>query len=174
MFTLASTRFNTSTWVENIEYRKINNFNGCVYCSPQPMTQQICPDSLVFVIEMNNSLNRIEGIGLVKNSVRLDKYFKVYEAGNFNRYVFRGKNRIDREELSRYNNKLVNILDHILFKGKTHLKRGGGITTVTDKLLKNEICEGLDIKLIIRDIFKMVFVFCENELSNQELLNTNK
>lgn len=157
MFTLASTRFSNTTWEENIEYRKTNNLNGCVYCSPQPLTQKILPDSLVFIIEMNNTLNRIEGIGLVKNTIRLDKYFKVYQAGNFNRYVFRGKYRIDREELLRYNSKLVDVLDQILFKGKTHLKRGGGITTVTDKLLKNDRCEGLDIKTIIKDMFKMEF-----------------
>lgn len=157
MITLVSTRFNSSTWEENIGFRKKNNFNGCIYCSPQPMTSKILPDSLVFVVEMNNTLNRIEGIGLVKNTVRFDKYFKVYDAGNFNRYVFRGKYRIDREELIRYNYKLVDILDQILFKGKTHLKRGGGITTITDKLLKNDYCEGLDIISMIKQLFKTVF-----------------
>lgn len=48
---------------------------------------------------------------------------------------------------------MVEILDNILFKGKTHLKRGSGITTITDKLLKNERCEKLDIKSIIKEIF---------------------
>jgi hypothetical protein len=102
---------------------------------------------------MNNELNQIEGIGLIKNTIQYDKYFKVYQDCNLNRYVFKGKYRINREELIRYNSKLVEILDNILFKGKTHLKRGSGITTITDKLLKNERCEGLDIKSIIKEIF---------------------
>ena len=152
MFTIASTRFNNSTLVENLEYR-IKTNNACIYCSPQRMSPKIKADSLVFIVEMNNELNQIEGIGLIKNTIQYDKYFKVYEDCNLNRYVFKGKYRINREELIRYNSKLVEILDIILFKGKTHLKRGSGITTITDKLLKNEKCEGLDIKSIIKEIF---------------------
>ena len=152
MFTLASTRFNNSTLAENFEYR-IKTNNACIYCSPQRMSPKIKSDSLVFVVEMNHELNQIEGIGLVKNTVKLDKYFKVYNTCNFNRYVFKGNYRIEREELLRYNSQLVEILDDILFKGKTHLKRGAGITTITDKLLKTERCKGLDIKIIIKEIF---------------------
>ena len=117
------------------------------------MSPKIKTDSLVFIVEMNNELNQIEGICLIKNTINFDKYFKVYEDSNFNRYVFKGKYRINREELIRYNSKLVEILDNILFKGKTHLKRGSGITTIKDKLLKNERCEKLDIKSIIKEIF---------------------
>lgn len=156
MFTLASTRFNNSTLEENEKYRTKTN-NACIYCSPQRMSPKIKTDSLVFVVEMNNELNQIEGIGLIKNTVKFDKYLKVYETCNFNRYVFKGKHRIKREELSRYNGELVEILDDILFKGKTHLKRGAGITTITDKLLKNERCKGLDIKRIIKEIFITTF-----------------
>ena len=156
MFTIASTRFNNSTLAENLEYR-IKTNNACIYCSPQRMSPKIKADSLVFIVEMNNELNQIEGIGLIKNTIRLDKYFKVYEDSNFNRYVFKGNYRINREELIRYNSKLVEILDNILFKGKTHLKRGSGITTITEKLLKNDRCEGLDIKSIIKDIFINTF-----------------
>jgi hypothetical protein len=152
MFTIASTRFNNSTLAENLEYR-IKTNNACIYCSPQRMSPKIKTDSLVFIVEMNNELNQIEGIGLIKNTIKLDKYFKVYEDCNFNRYVFKGNYRINREELIRYNSKLVEVLDNILFKGKTHLKRGSGITTITDKLLKNERCERLDIKSIIKEIF---------------------
>jgi hypothetical protein len=152
MFTIASTRFNNSTLAENLEYR-IKTNNACIYCSPQRMSPKIKTDSLVFIVEMNNELNQIEGIGLIKNTIQHDKYFKVYQDCNFNRYVFKGKYRINREELIRYNSKMVEILDNILFKGKTHLKRGSGITTITDKLLKNERCERLDIKSIIKGIF---------------------
>ena len=156
MFTLASTRFNNSTLEENQKYR-IKTNNACIYCSPQRMSPKIKLDSLVFIVEMNNELNQIEGIGLIKNTVKLDKYFKVYEICNFNRYVFKGKYRISREELIRYNSLLVEILDNLLFKGKTHLKRGSGITTITDKLLKTERCKDLDIKTIIKEIFITTF-----------------
>jgi hypothetical protein len=156
MFTLASTRFNNSTLEENEKYR-IKTNNACIYCSPQRMSPKIKTDSLVFIVEMNNEINKIEGIGLIKNSVKFDKYLKVYETCNFNRYVFKGKYRICREELLRYNCQLVEILDDILFKGKTHLKRGAGITTITDKLLKTERCKGMDIKKNIKEIFINTF-----------------
>ena len=156
MFTLASTRFNNSTLEENKNYRTKTN-NACIYCSPQRMSPKIKADSLVFIVEMNNELNQIEGIGLIKNTINFDKYFKVYEDSNLNRYVFKGNYRINREELIRYNSKLVEILDNILFKGKTHLKRGSGITTITDKLLKNESyfdCIGID------SCFNSLFLNC--------------
>jgi hypothetical protein len=167
MFTLASTRFNNSTLEENEKYR-IKTNNACIYCSPQRMSPKIKIDSLVFIVEMNNELNQIEGIGLIKNTVNLDKYFKVYETCNFNRYVFKGKYRIGREELIRYNSQIVEILDDILFKGKTHLKRGAGITTITDKLLKTERCKGLDIKMVIKEIF--INIFSSESIKDNNLL----
>ena len=167
MFTLASTRFNNYTLEENEKYR-IKTNNACIYCSPQRMSPKIKVDSLVFIVEMNNELNQIEGIGLIKNTVNLDKYFKVYETCNFNRYVFKGKYRICREELIRYNSQLVEILDDILFKGKTHLKRGAGITTITDKLLKTERCKGLDIKTVIKEIF--INIFSSESIKDNNLL----
>lgn len=167
MFTLASTRFNNYTLEENEKYR-IKTNNACIYCSPQRMSPKIKVDSLVFIVEMNNELNQIEGIGLIKNTVNLDKYFKVYETCNFNRYVFKGKYRIAREELFRYNSQLVEILDDILFKGKTHLKRGAGITTITDKLLKTERCKGLDIKTVIKEIF--INIFSSESIKDNNLL----
>ena len=167
MFTLASTRFNNYTLEENEKYR-IKTNNVCIYCSPQRMSPKIKVDSLVFIVEMNNEVNQIEGIGLIKNTVNLDKYFKVYETCNFNRYVFKGKYRICREDLIRYNSQLVEILDDILFKGKTHLKRGAGITTITDKLLKTERCKGLDIKMVIKEIF--ITIFSSESIEDNNLL----
>ena len=87
MFTIVSTRYNDTTWQENITYRKKTNHNGCIYGAPHMLSNKIVVDSLVFVVEMNNSLNKIEGIGLMRNNIRLDKYTSVYKDGNFNRYV---------------------------------------------------------------------------------------
>ena len=69
MFTVVSTRFNTETYQENKEYRTKNNMGifACIYCAPQPMSPKIVPESLVFVIEMNNTINQVEGIGLIQN-----------------------------------------------------------------------------------------------------------
>ena len=42
---------------------------------------------------------------------------------------------MDRDELIRYNMDLVDAIEAICFKGKTHLKRGAGLTVVPKKLL---------------------------------------
>ena len=160
MISIVTTRFDEYTWSENMIFKERNNYLGCVYGSPQKMSPKILEDSLVFVVEMNNTLNRIEGIGLIRNTVRLDKYFKVYETGNFNRYVFRGKYRIDREQLLHFNEPLVLALDYILFKEKTHLKRGSGFTTIPEKLLNHKKCENLNIRLTIRSLFLRLFENC--------------
>jgi hypothetical protein len=102
-----------------------------VYCSPSPLAVPL--NSLMFVIEMNNTSNKIEGIGLVRNNVRLDITFEVYEEGDFNRYVFRGDHRLNRKELP---DDLVSLLEHILFVGKSHYKRGRSVTSVGNKFFK--------------------------------------
>jgi hypothetical protein len=102
-----------------------------VYCSPSPLAVPL--NSLLFVVEMNNTSNKIEGIGLVRNNVRLDLTFEVYEEGDFNRYVYRGDHRLNREELPP---DLALLLENILFVGKSHYKRGRSITSVGDKFFK--------------------------------------
>ncbi len=159
MFSIVTTRFDDYTWSENKKFREKNNLGGCIYGSPQPMSPKIIQDAYVFVIEMNNSTNQIEGIGLIKNTIRLDKYFRVYETGNFNRYVFRGNHRISRNDFLKKNDHLVLILDQILFKGKSHLKRGAGFTQIPEKLLNHEKCKSinLNIRHTIKDIFLRFF-----------------
>lgn len=153
---LASTRFNNDTWNENQRFREKNNLHGCIYCSPQTMSAKIEWGSIVFIVEMNNSTNEIEGIGIVKNKPITERG-GIYETLNFNRYVFIGEYRINRDVLIRYQPKIVEALDHILFKEKTHLKRGCGITRIPEKLLKHRICEGIDIKKEISRVFIQQF-----------------
>jgi len=150
MFTFASSRFTDATWCENKLYRARSEFAGCVYGAPQQMSPKIDPKSLVFVVEMNNSQNKVLGIGLIRNLHVTTKTYKIYDSGNFNRYVFVGKYRVDRSELSA---DLLQILDHILFKERTHLKRGAGITTIPDKLFRHEISCERDVKQEIVNTF---------------------
>ena len=79
---IASTRFNNHTWNENVNYRNKIHHNGCIYGCPQSITIKIPDDSLLYIFEMNNSLNRIEGIGVIKNKIYYDNYYKIYSDGN--------------------------------------------------------------------------------------------
>ena len=63
-FSLLTSRFNEKTWNENQKYR-LKKEIGCIYCSPCPIANEIPLDSIMFILEMNNDKNRIEGINLV-------------------------------------------------------------------------------------------------------------
>ena len=152
MFTIVTTRFNNETWQKNCENR-IKRGHACIYASPHELSPKIDLDSPVFVIEMNNSINKIEGIGLIKNKFQTDKYYKIQNDQNYNRYIYFGHYHIERTIIENYNPFLVYILDQILFKGYTHSKRGAGFTTIPEKVLTLDICEGTNFKKEIKEIF---------------------
>jgi hypothetical protein len=52
-----------------------------------------------------------------------------------------------------YNSLLVYVLEEILFKGKSHSKRGSGLTMIPAKVLQLDICEGININKDIKEIF---------------------
>lgn len=169
MFTIVTTRFNNMTWEQNENYRNKFNYKGCIYGVQHCMSPKIFLNSYVFVVEMNNSLNQIEGIGLVKNNPNLERKYIIYDDPNYNRFIYKGKYRINRDQLLLFDEILVNILDHICFKEKTHLKRGSGFTKIPDKLYKHKICNEKDIKNDIRDIFLRNFKNINEEFDNQEI-----
>ena len=75
---------------------------------------------------MNNDTNKIMGIGAIKNHPTMNKYH-VYDYGNYNRYVYVGKNRIDRSEMTEQEELAMKIFDILCFKGNTHMKRAQGL-----------------------------------------------
>lgn len=160
MIKIVSTRFNDNTWQENLDFRKKNNMK-CIYGTPLELPPHICLDCNVFVVEMNNSINKITGIGLIRNKRFLDKPYKIYQEGNYNRCIYKGDYYLSRENLLLLNEQLVRIFDYILFKEKTHLKRGSGFTSIPEKLLNHSICENLNVKRILRDLFVDYFTSIE-------------
>ena len=145
MLTVVTGRFNSETLISNYEYRRKRNFN-CIYCCPSKLSPKIQYNTLVFVIEMNNSTNMIEGIGLIKNKPETEKYYKVHSDGNTNRYIYIGNYFINRKTIEDFNPQLVQILEQVLFKGKTHSKRGSGLTIIPEKVLKLDVCKDINIK----------------------------
>jgi hypothetical protein len=152
MFTIVTGRYNNETWESTMSYRLKKGLQ-CIYAPPCKLSSNIDLDSPVFVIEMNNSVNEIMGIGLIKNKLVTDKVYKVQKDTNCNRYIYIGEYHISREILDDYNPDLVYVLDEILFKGYTHSKRGSGLTKLPEKVLTLEICDEIDIKKEIKNIF---------------------
>lgn len=137
VFYITTTRFNNKTYIENANFRKKFNFSGCIYNVPREMPNYIPLYSKVFVIEMNNDKDIIMGIGYLYNKLYRKKYLKIYQDMNYNRYSYVGKHRIDRNNMNKEQLNKLKIIEELIFKGKSHLKRGQGITSVNqDKIDK--------------------------------------
>lgn len=143
--TLTTTRFKENTWECNQTFRMLHQIHtGCIYGSPQELPPTVLPNSIVFVVEMNNDNNQIKGIGMIRNRPLMDKYYNIYKDGNYNRFVYKGKYRLSRESLNEYNEELVYVIEHLVFHEKSHLKRGAAFTSITPKLFarkKDEKCK---------------------------------
>ena len=156
---ITTTRFNNDTWVQNGAYReKYQGEFSCIYGSPSELSKKIPVNHPLFVIEMNNSTNKILGIGYINNLYETKKYCKVYSPNNYNRYIFKGKHRIDRTTIEAHNPRLLEIFDEILFKGKTHVKRGSRITLLPDVLINHELCKDYNLLKEIKEIFKTIYI----------------
>jgi hypothetical protein len=123
---IVTSRFNNRTWAENEQFRKNNHKFGCVYCAPTMITSFVPIDAPIFVLEMNNEINRIMGVGVVKNHPLMNG-FSVYQNGNYNRYQYVGKNRIDRSEMTLDQEAIMRVFDILCFTGNKHQKRGHGL-----------------------------------------------
>ncbi len=157
MALIATTRFNDETFEENNKYKESREINGVIYCQRLRIKEQIPLNTPLFVIEMNNQHNKIEGIGLIRNMIVTDKYYKVYENSDFNRYIYKGEYRMSREELCEMNEGIVECIEKMCFKGRSHLKRLPGITVVSDKLLASSAPEGISYKKEIKDMFTLKY-----------------
>lgn len=150
MSNLVVSRFSEETLENNRQYREQTGI-GCIYGTPLPMNQ-FNPAEVVFVVEMNLAENRVEGVGLILNIVKTGEQYNMYSDYNYNRYVYSGKYRLDREDLETITIiknlppsnepqpsepetvRILDILDQVLFKGKSHMKRGTYFSRITDKL----------------------------------------
>jgi hypothetical protein len=153
---IATTRFTDITSIENMLYKQRKNIKGVVYPCPMKINPKLLLDVPIIVIEMNNSKNEVCGVSLIRNKLVFN-IRNVYSHTTFNRYVYVGKYHINREMLMRINERLVIMMDTILFKGKTHQKRLQGISLLREKLLTDERLEGVNIENELKLIFNSIY-----------------
>ena len=154
---ITTTRFDSETWDENVSFREKYKLKGCIYNKPSLIQPSIKEGVPVFVIEMNNTLNRVEGIGLIINKIKLNVHYHIHKYEYYNIYTYKGKYRIDRTDIEAHNIEIVKMLDIILFKGRTNVKRGSGFVKLSDTLLQNYRYDNPSLVLEIKDIFMKVF-----------------
>jgi len=136
-FHIGTVRFTNKTYQENLKWKEKRNHNGCIYGLDTKITESINKGEYIFIMEMNNDINEIMGIGLIKNVTMPSYRSRIYEEEVYNKFVYKGNNHINREELLKINDRIVFILENILFKSAHHFKRGNGCTILT----KNRIAQ---------------------------------
>lgn len=127
---LFTSRFTNETWNQNQKYKEKIGWKGSLYGAPRRVKQSLPLNRFMFVLEMNNDTNQTLGVGLVRNMVACEKKFKIYEEGNYNRFIYRSKYRIGKEDMSRSEKALLEVFDTILFRGRRHCKLSQGITEI--------------------------------------------
>lgn len=149
---IMTSRFNNTTWYENENYRKNHPTIGCIYCSPDPISENIPEESILFVLEMNNDTNQIMGIGMIEKKLSRKQHY-VYNENNYNRYIHVGKHRISRETMTFEEERIMKVFDILCFTGNRHLKRGQGLKLFPMDMLYR-MSYKLDLVNFIRTMFR--------------------
>ena len=133
-FHIGTARFNSSTYKENLIWKKRKNWKGCCYGFDKQISTNIMQGDYIFVIEMNNSINQIMGIGLIKKIFIPEHRSRIYKIQCWNSFLYKSKYHITRDDIlaQKPKNKLVLlILERILFYGYKHFKRSQGCTILS-------------------------------------------
>lgn len=149
---IVTTRFDAKTWSENEEYRKHRNNQGCIYPTPEMNNSGWTPDSILIVLEMNNTINKIMGIGMIRNHAQVKKH-RVYSDENYNRYSYFGKHRIGRETMTEEEEQIMQVFDILCFTGSRHMKRLRGIKAFPMDMLYR-CSKKLDLVDYLKNMFK--------------------
>ena len=129
--TFLTTRFTNETLAENLRFRENNNV-ACIYNAIVPISDKH-PYKVLYVLEMNNSTNKLIGIGVITKKIWPRE--QIYSDPSYNRYTYKGCKHIPASLLPET---MVQELEEKLFYGRGHLKRGKSFTQFPDKWLKPE------------------------------------
>tara|TARA_Y100000389_G_scaffold197561_1_gene232384 strand:+ start:3520 stop:3993 length:474 start_codon:yes stop_codon:yes gene_type:complete len=126
MLPLCVTRFTDETNKQRSQWKTDNKFIGTIYGTPVKINNTIVPEDTIIVLEMNNTTNKIEGIGVIKNKL-YNKKCKIYNDNNYNRYIYKSNYIFNIDQLDRNEIELLIKIENILFYGRSNYKRGQGI-----------------------------------------------
>ena len=129
--TFLTTRFTNDTLAENLRFRENNNV-ACIYNAIVPISDKH-PFKDLYILEMNNSTNKLIGIGIITKKIWPRE--AIYLDPSYNRYTYKGWKHIPASLLPET---MVQELEEKLFFGRGHMKRGKSFTQFPVKWLKPE------------------------------------
>jgi len=173
-FLVGTVRFNNKTYLENYSWKQRKKHKGCAYGLDKPLCKKIPKGKYIYIIEMNNDINKIMGIGKIKNEINHSNRSRMYKEEGRNQFIYKSKHFKSRNDIINNIPKariVIKFLENILFYGSKHFKRGQGcvilpwnrITTAGNVLktqkskyrckicglkTKNHICPGRRVKII--------------------------
>jgi hypothetical protein len=129
--TFLTTRFTSETFNENMRYRENNHV--IIYSSALPISDKL-PYQDYYVIEMNNSINKIMGISKISKTLQPTE--KIYSYRYYNRYTYKGTKYLpiydlhnNKSFLNEQEEKIISEIEKKIFYGKGHIKRGSSYTS---------------------------------------------
>ncbi len=144
-FDIYTTRFNSYTYLENQRYKenKMHGFSGALYSTTLPFPANTSDEKYLFVLDMNNTTNKLLGVSFLKNKLAKDQNINVYADPSFNNCIYKTQFYIDLQESNSKIHKLwktfiENEFEKCLFYGKSNMKRGGSFTRFSMKKMKTK------------------------------------
>jgi len=128
-FLIGTVRFNNKTYLENFSWKQRKNHKGCAYGLDKPLSKNIPKGKYIYIIEMNNDINKIMGIGKIKNQIVYSNRSRMYKEHRLNQYIYKSPDFISRNDIIKTQPKasiVIKFLENILFYGYKHFKRGQG------------------------------------------------
>ena len=128
-FLVGTVRFNNKTYIENLKWKQRKGYNGCAYGLNKPLSIKIPTGKFIYIIEMNNEINKIMGIGKIKNVIIHSNRSRMYNDENLNNFIYKSHDFISRLKIIETQPKgckVLKLLENILFRGSKHFKRGQG------------------------------------------------
>lgn len=142
-----TTRFNNNTYAEIVRYKENKNIKGTLYSTTRKFPMNASTDKYLFILEMNNDVNRIMGIGFLKNYLSKDQSLIVYKNPVYNNYIYKSMFHIQFvdhnldwlpyiEDTSK--DFIINEFEKKIFYGKSNLKRGNSFSRFPIKKMNKE------------------------------------
>jgi len=156
-FAIMTTRVSNDTLLETNKWCKEQQLQNIktVYACSVAISKHVKQHKLL-VIEMNNTTNKILGIGYIQNILPESFKYQIFSSNRTvnNKYAYMCRRRIDISDMTTNELELIRLLEIFCFKGKCNMKRVRGITRFSlrlqSKLIQNE---GLNIYEEIKKIF---------------------
>lgn len=153
-FYIGTIKYNKFCRIDEVQrWKDTKNWEGCAYSVPKPIPKSVRKRKYLFIIEMNNDTNQIEGMGFIRNIDNLGRNTGIHCNMKYNLYNYNSKYHIDRKKMQEKDNgDYLEFLTQLLFYGHSHYKRGMGIITVSPQRFNT-----LDYYYKIIEYFKSLF-----------------